>query len=95
VGSSEKLAAANEGAMEFALKDDTLRRLTASGVKASLGLNAPPGPYKERVATRTGREPFRIRRWRSRRKTRTISHGGTETTEKIVIDVFSVPSVPL
>ena len=46
---SGKLVAAKEGAMDFALKDDTLARLTASGVNATLGLNAPPGPYKVRV----------------------------------------------
>jgi hypothetical protein len=47
--SSGELVAAKEGAMEFALKDDTLARLTASGVNASLGLNALPGSDKVRV----------------------------------------------
>jgi hypothetical protein len=47
--SSGKMIAAKEGAMELALKDDTLTRLTASGVNAGLTFAAPPGPYKLRV----------------------------------------------
>ena len=40
---------AKEGAMEFALKDDTLARLKTGGVNATLALNAPPGAYMVRV----------------------------------------------
>ncbi len=47
--SSGKMVAAKEGAMDLALKDDTLARLTASGVNAGLTFAAPPGPYKLRV----------------------------------------------
>ena len=47
--SSGKMVAAKEGAMELALKEDTFSRLKASGVNATLGLNAPPGDYKVRV----------------------------------------------
>lgn len=46
---SGKMVAAKEGAMDFALKDATLARLTASGVNAGLNLPAPPGPYRVRV----------------------------------------------
>jgi hypothetical protein len=46
---SGKMVAAKEGAMDLALKDDTLARLTASGVNAGLTFAAPPGPYKIRV----------------------------------------------
>jgi hypothetical protein len=49
-----KLAAAKEGARDFALKDDTQARLTASGVNASRGLNTPPGLYKARVVEAAG-----------------------------------------
>ena len=35
--------------MDFALKDETLPRLTASGLNASLSLAAPPGPYRVRL----------------------------------------------
>jgi len=44
-----KLVAAKEGAMDFALKQDTFARLTASGVNAGLTLTAPPGSYRARV----------------------------------------------
>jgi VWFA-related protein len=47
--SSGRLVAAKEGVMEFALKKETLARLTASGVNATLTLGAPPGPYRVRV----------------------------------------------
>jgi VWFA-related protein len=47
--SSGKTIAAKEGAMELALKDDTLARLTASGVNAGLTFAAPAGPYTIRV----------------------------------------------
>jgi hypothetical protein len=43
------MVTAKEGVMDLALKDDTLTRLKASGINATLGLNAPPGPYKVRV----------------------------------------------
>ena len=44
-----KILAAKEGAMELALKDDTLERLTASGLNAGLTFTAPPGSYRLRV----------------------------------------------
>ena len=44
-----KIVAAKEGAMDLALKDDTLARLTASGVNAGLTFAAPAGPYRVRV----------------------------------------------
>jgi len=44
-----RMVTAKEGVMDLALKDDTLTRLKASGINATLGLNAPPGPYKVRV----------------------------------------------
>jgi VWFA-related protein len=47
--STGKMIAAKEGAMDFALKDDTLKRLTASGVNAGLTLAAAPGSYHVRV----------------------------------------------
>jgi hypothetical protein len=40
---------AKEGEMDLALKDDSLARLTGSGVNAGLKLAAPPGAYKVRV----------------------------------------------
>jgi VWFA-related protein len=40
---------AKEGAMELALKEETLARMTANGVNAALTLGAPPGPYRVRV----------------------------------------------
>jgi VWFA-related protein len=43
------MVAAKEGAMDLALKPDTLTRLTASGVNAALTLEAPAGPYRVRV----------------------------------------------
>jgi VWFA-related protein len=49
VDASGKMIAAKEGAMELALKDDTLARLRATGVNATMGLNAPPGGYMVRV----------------------------------------------
>jgi VWFA-related protein len=47
--SGGRVVAAKEGAMDLALKDDTLARLAATGVRATLGLNAPPGPYHVRM----------------------------------------------
>ena len=47
--SSGKMITAKEGAMDLALKDDTLARLTASGLNAGLTFTAPPGPYTLRV----------------------------------------------
>jgi len=47
--SSGKMVAAKEGEMDLALKDDSLARLTGSGVNAGLKLAAPPGAYKLRV----------------------------------------------
>jgi VWFA-related protein len=44
-----KVVVAKEGAMDLALKDETLRRLTASGVNAGLSFTAPPGAYQVRV----------------------------------------------
>ena len=44
-----KLVAAKEGAMDFALKQDTMTRLAASGVNAALTLGAAPGSYRVRV----------------------------------------------
>jgi hypothetical protein len=35
--------------VDFTLKDETLPRLVASGLNASLSLAAPPGPYRVRV----------------------------------------------
>jgi VWFA-related protein len=46
---SGKLVSAKEGEMNLALKQETLDRLKASGVNASLSLSAPPGGYKVRV----------------------------------------------
>jgi VWFA-related protein len=47
---SGKLVTAKEGAMELALKPETLVRLTASGMNAALTLGAPPpGQYRLRV----------------------------------------------
>ena len=47
--SAGKMVAAKEGSMDFALKDETFTRLTASGVNAGLTLAAPPGSYRVRV----------------------------------------------
>ena len=47
--SSGKMVTAKEGEMDLALKDDSLARLTGSGVNAGLKLAAPPGVYKLRV----------------------------------------------
>jgi VWFA-related protein len=44
-----KMVAAKEGAMDLALKDETLARLTASGVNARLTFAPPPGPYRVRL----------------------------------------------
>jgi hypothetical protein len=49
VDAKGNMIAAKEGAMDFALKDDTLTRLRTSGVNATMGLNAPPGGYMVRV----------------------------------------------
>jgi hypothetical protein len=43
------IVAAREGMVDFTLKDETLPRLVASGLNASLSLAAPPGPYRVRV----------------------------------------------
>jgi VWFA-related protein len=43
------LVTAKEGAMELALKPETLARMQASGVNAALTLSAPPGPYRVRI----------------------------------------------
>jgi VWFA-related protein len=43
------IVAAKEGVVDFALQDETLPRLMASGLKASLSLAAPPGLYRVRV----------------------------------------------
>ncbi|HEX3748261.1 MAG TPA: VWA domain-containing protein [Bryobacteraceae bacterium] len=47
--SGGKLVSAKEGSMDLALKDDTLKRLEASGISGSLKLAAPPGTYQVRV----------------------------------------------
>ena len=44
-----KMVTAKEGAMDLALKDATLTRLTSAGVNAGLSFTAPPGPYRLRV----------------------------------------------
>jgi VWFA-related protein len=44
-----EMAAAKEGEMDFALREETLARLMASGVNATLTLSAPPGAYRVRV----------------------------------------------
>jgi VWFA-related protein len=44
-----EMAAAKEGAMDLALTEETITRLTASGVNATFTLSAPPGPYRVRV----------------------------------------------
>lgn len=49
VDAGGKMVAAKEGEMDLALKDDSLARLTGSGVNAGLKLAAPPGAYKLRV----------------------------------------------
>ena len=49
VDAKGNMITAKEGAMEFALKDETLARLRTSGVNATLSLNAPPGGYMVRV----------------------------------------------
>jgi hypothetical protein len=49
VDAKGNMVAAKEGAMDLALKDDTLTRLRTSGLNATMGLNAPPGGYMVRV----------------------------------------------
>ena len=44
-----EMVAAKEGLMDLALTEETIARLTASGINATLGLSAPPGPYRVRV----------------------------------------------
>lgn len=44
-----EMVAAKEGAMELALHEETLARLTASGINATLRLAAPAGPYRVRA----------------------------------------------
>jgi VWFA-related protein len=43
------IVAAREGIVDFALKNETLPRLIASGLSGSLSLAAPSGPYRVRV----------------------------------------------
>jgi hypothetical protein len=43
------VAAAKEGAMDLALKQESLARMQAKGVTAELTLSAPPGPYRVRI----------------------------------------------
>jgi VWFA-related protein len=43
------IVAAKEGMVDFALKTETLPRLTASGLNAALSLTAPPGDYRIRL----------------------------------------------
>lgn len=47
-----EMIAAKEGQMDLALTEETITRLTASGVNATLGLSAPPGPYRVRVVVK-------------------------------------------
>ncbi|HUB78909.1 MAG TPA: VWA domain-containing protein [Bryobacteraceae bacterium] len=49
IDSGDKLVAAKEGSMDFALKPDTMTRLAASGVNARLALSAPAGTYRARA----------------------------------------------
>lgn len=44
-----EMVAAKEGAMDLALTEETIARLTASGINATLALSAPPGHYSVRV----------------------------------------------
>jgi VWFA-related protein len=46
---SGNMVTAKEGAMELALKPESLARMQASGVNAALTLSAPPGPYRVRI----------------------------------------------
>jgi hypothetical protein len=43
------IVAAKEGVVDFALKNETLPRLTASGLNAALSLTASPGRYRVRL----------------------------------------------
>jgi VWFA-related protein len=43
------VVAAKEGVVDFALRNETLPRLLAAGLSASLALTAPPGSYRVRV----------------------------------------------
>ena len=43
------MVAAKEGAMDLALKPESLARMQASGVNATLTLSAPAGPYRVRI----------------------------------------------
>jgi hypothetical protein len=43
------LVTAKEGAMELALKPESLARMQANGVNAALTLSAPPGQYRVRI----------------------------------------------
>jgi VWFA-related protein len=47
--SGGNVVAAKEGVVEFALRNETLPRLTASGLNGALSLGAPPGSYRVRV----------------------------------------------
>jgi VWFA-related protein len=44
-----EMVAAKEGAMDLALTEETITRLTATGLNATLNFSAPPGPYRVRV----------------------------------------------
>lgn len=44
-----EMVAAKEGLMDLALTEESITRLTASGINATLGLSARPGPYRVRV----------------------------------------------
>jgi len=49
VDADGNVVAAKEGVVDFALKNETLPRLMASGLSAALSLTAPPGSYRVRV----------------------------------------------
>ncbi len=44
-----EMVSAKEGMMDLALKEESLMRLTASGINGALVLSAPPGAYRVRV----------------------------------------------
>ena len=49
VNGQGEMVVAKEGAMDLALTEETIARLTASGINATLALYAPPGKYRVRV----------------------------------------------
>jgi hypothetical protein len=49
VNARGEMVAAKEGVMDLALTEETITRLTASGVNATLALSAQPGPYSVRL----------------------------------------------